>query len=167
MEVNGFHSGLLVGDVENMPYADNTFDFVYSYGVIHHTPNMEKAIEEIYRVLKPGGECWIAVYNKNSWFYRRMLIPSYFLSGDYKHMSIAQRLNLIEYPNTNKDIMVRVTSKKELRRMFSKFEIVKMKTRSLTRASFIFGGKLLSDAMIERISKLFGWYNIVIAKKKI
>lgn len=55
LELNGYHSELIVGDAENMPFEDDTFDFVYSFGVIHHTPNMEKAAEEIYRILKPGG----------------------------------------------------------------------------------------------------------------
>lgn len=55
LALNGYRSELIVGDAENMPYEDNSFDFVYTFGVIHHTPDMEKAVGEIYRVLKPGG----------------------------------------------------------------------------------------------------------------
>ncbi|MBT7942500.1 MAG: methyltransferase domain-containing protein, partial [Alphaproteobacteria bacterium] len=43
------------GDAESIPFAENTFDLVYSNGVIHHTPNTTQVIDEIYRVLKPGG----------------------------------------------------------------------------------------------------------------
>lgn len=56
-------------DAENLPFADDTFDIVYSNGVLHHTPNTEKAIEDVYRVLKPGGQAVIMLYCKDSWHY--------------------------------------------------------------------------------------------------
>ena len=55
-----------VADAENLPFEDKTFDIVYSFGVLHHTPNTQKAIDEIYRVLKPGGQIVIMLYHKNS-----------------------------------------------------------------------------------------------------
>ena len=57
------------GDAENIHYPDNTFDLVYSHGVIHHTPNIEQAVSEIHRVLKPGGQAIIMVYHKASFNY--------------------------------------------------------------------------------------------------
>lgn len=57
---------LLVSDCESLPFPDNSFDLVYSWGVIHHTPNTENALKEIIRVCKPGGECKIMVYHRNS-----------------------------------------------------------------------------------------------------
>ncbi len=56
-------------DAENLPFEDNTFDIVYSNGVLHHTHNTEKAIDEVYRVLKPGGKAVIMLYCKSSWQY--------------------------------------------------------------------------------------------------
>jgi ubiquinone/menaquinone biosynthesis C-methylase UbiE len=56
-------------DAENLPFADNTFDIVYSNGVLHHTPDTDQAIAEVYRVLKPGGQAVIMLYCKDSWHY--------------------------------------------------------------------------------------------------
>ena len=46
-----------------------TFDLVYSYGVIHHFPNIEKIITNVHTVLNTGGEFKFMVYAKNSWKY--------------------------------------------------------------------------------------------------
>ena len=59
----------LQGDAENLPFDDGTFDIVYSNGVLHHTLDTEKALDEVYRVLKPGGRAVIMLYCKNSWHY--------------------------------------------------------------------------------------------------
>ncbi len=55
-----------VADCEDLPYDNNSFDVVYSWGVIHHTPDMPKALREIVRVAKPGGQCKIMVYHRYS-----------------------------------------------------------------------------------------------------
>ena len=57
-------SELSVGDTEKLDFPKNTFDLVYSWGVIHHTPNIQEAINEINRVLIPGGYAKIMIYNK-------------------------------------------------------------------------------------------------------
>lgn len=56
-------------DSENLCFHDEVFDRIYCLGVIHHTPQTEKAIEEIYRVLKHSGEVILMLYHKNSIFY--------------------------------------------------------------------------------------------------
>ena len=58
---------LRVMNGECMEFADNTFDVVYAHGVLQYTPDTEKMIAEIHRVLKPGGEAIMMVYNKHSW----------------------------------------------------------------------------------------------------
>ena len=57
------------GDAEALPFADGSFDIVYSNGVLHHTADTEKAMEEVFRVLKPGGRAVIMLYCKSSWHY--------------------------------------------------------------------------------------------------
>lgn len=61
-----FAKELKVADCEDIPYQDNTFDCVYSWGVIHHSHDVQKAIAEIVRVCQPGGVCKIMVYHRNS-----------------------------------------------------------------------------------------------------
>lgn len=165
LDVFGYTSDLYVGDAENLPFKNNQYDFVYSFGVLHHTPNMEKAIQEVYRVLKPGGRCWIGLYNKNSLFYRGYLVPRYFLEKQWLDMSLKERLSLIEYPNINREIMVRVTTKRELYGIFNRFKIENIKTRSLNRNSFLVGKTHVSNRMLAVMEKYLGWYNIVIARK--
>ncbi len=67
LEEYGFpQSDLMQADCENLPFASNTFDLVYSWGVIHHTPDTGKALQEIVRVCKPGGEAKVMVYHRRS-----------------------------------------------------------------------------------------------------
>lgn len=61
-------SNLLVGDAENLHFPDETFDLVYSWGVVHHSPDTPTAVKEIYRVLKRGGKAKVMIYSKYSIF---------------------------------------------------------------------------------------------------
>lgn len=49
-------SRLAIGDAEDLAFPDEAFDQVYSWGVLHHSPDTPKAIDEVWRVLKPGGQ---------------------------------------------------------------------------------------------------------------
>jgi ubiquinone/menaquinone biosynthesis C-methylase UbiE len=60
---------LQVANAETIPYPDDFFDIVYSHGVIHHSPYVESIVNEIHRVLKPGGKTVVMVYHKNSFNY--------------------------------------------------------------------------------------------------
>lgn len=64
--LRGLESELRVGNAEQLSFADDTFDLVYSWGVLHHTPDTRRAVAEVLRVLKPGGEARIMVYHKHS-----------------------------------------------------------------------------------------------------
>jgi ubiquinone/menaquinone biosynthesis C-methylase UbiE len=57
------------GDAENLPFADSSFDLVYSHGVLHHTPDTPRAIGEVYRVLARGGRAVIMLYYRDSFNY--------------------------------------------------------------------------------------------------
>lgn len=61
---NGLSSELQKADAENLPFPDASFDIVYSWGVLHHTPDTQKAFAEAARVLRPGGVARIMIYHK-------------------------------------------------------------------------------------------------------
>lgn len=58
---------ILKMDAEHMTFPDASFDFVWSWGVIHHSSNTRKVLAEISRVLKPGGRCTVMVYHTSWW----------------------------------------------------------------------------------------------------
>lgn len=58
------HSDLQIADAECMQMPDNDFDLVYSWGVIHHSPDPERVVRQILRVLRPGGLARVMVYSK-------------------------------------------------------------------------------------------------------
>lgn len=64
--IAGYRPDLHVADAEHLPFSDNAFDVVYSYGVMHHSPNTSQCVREALRVLRPGGQARIMVYHHPS-----------------------------------------------------------------------------------------------------
>jgi SAM-dependent methyltransferase len=56
-------------DAERMEFPDKSFDYVWSWGVIHHSADTQRVLEEIHRVLRPGGKCTVMVYYRSWWNY--------------------------------------------------------------------------------------------------
>jgi len=69
-ECSGLAGEFHVADAENLDFADDSFDLVYSHGVLHHTPDTARAVREIHRVLKPGGRAIVMLYHRGSYNYR-------------------------------------------------------------------------------------------------
>lgn len=60
-------ANLRVADAETLPFPDAEFDIVYSWGVLHHTPDPARALAEVLRVLTPGGQLRVMLYHRRSW----------------------------------------------------------------------------------------------------
>ena len=69
-ELDGLPGEFRVADAENLDFAGETFDIVYSHGVLHHTPDTARAIGEAHRVLRPGGRAVVMLYHRDSYNYR-------------------------------------------------------------------------------------------------
>jgi ubiquinone/menaquinone biosynthesis C-methylase UbiE len=65
-ELDGLRGRFVAGSAAALPFEDNTFDLVFSHGVIHHLPDTEVAVREFHRVLKPGGTAVVMVYHRHS-----------------------------------------------------------------------------------------------------
>ena len=68
-ELHDLRAELRVMDGEHLEFSADSFDAVYAHGVLPYTADVQKMIDEIYRVLRPGGEAILQVFNRRSWFY--------------------------------------------------------------------------------------------------
>ena len=66
LATHGFVSDLREADAENLPFSDDSFDIVYSWGVLHHSPDTTQAFREAHRVLRPGGTLRAMIYHRPS-----------------------------------------------------------------------------------------------------
>ncbi len=170
LELHGYGSNLSVTDAENLPFEDRTFDIVYSFGVLHHIPDIQKAINEIHRVLSPNGKAIIALYHKYSLFWISVIIYDMILKKGFFKKTIRQRLSEIEISGKETKPLVNLYSKKQVKKMFSKFKERKIYTRHLDirlsgRRINKFLNLILVKRFLEGLSKRFGWYLIIEVKK--
>jgi SAM-dependent methyltransferase len=158
----------MISDGEHLPFRDESFDVIYSNGVLHHTPDTAGAIREVHRVLRPGGTAKVMLYHRNSlnyWFdivLRRGVLRADFLRG----RSVAEIMSrVVEFSDHDARPLVKVYSRKEARELFSMFKDVRVDVEQLTRAELRFLSPLVSEAMFERLRKRIGWNVIVTATK--
>ena len=107
---------------ENIPFDDESFDLVYSWGVIHHSPNTKLAIDEIYRVLRPNGKAKIMIYHK--WSLVGLLLWVRYSLFNLKPWKSLNHIysKYLESPGT------KAYSIKEATSMFSQFNNIKITT---------------------------------------
>ncbi|HEY3375019.1 MAG TPA: class I SAM-dependent methyltransferase [Candidatus Aquicultor sp.] len=169
----GYAVELAVGDAENLQFNDETFDVVFSNGVLHHTPDIEKSFKEAYRVAKHGGEFWVIIYHKNSVFYRlTVTLADHILGLGFLKRSLRERRSMIEYTTSAKLPLVNVYSRRQLKHMLRKvgFSVESLCVRKLVKEDFPSSIQRLYPAMSQKwldlIGRYFGWYVIAQARKK-
>jgi len=74
LKENGLPPLVIQADATALPFKDETFDCVYCFGVLHHIPDVETALAEIYRVLKSGGRVMAMLYHRDSLLYAYNII---------------------------------------------------------------------------------------------
>jgi 2-polyprenyl-3-methyl-5-hydroxy-6-metoxy-1,4-benzoquinol methylase len=117
------------GDASRLPFAGGTFDFVWSWGVLLHVPDLAAALAEIRRVLRPGGELRLMIYNRHSIYNWLGIIARYgIVRLQLLHHSVPE---LWSRYSDGRDIggcpFVRYYSASELRRTLRGFEVVEMR----------------------------------------
>ena len=152
-------------DAETLPFPDNSFDVVYSNGVIHHTPNTASVVREIYRVLKPGGKVVVMVYAENSLHYWRNLVWAIGIKegalwrqsiGDIMSRSVERSDNAAARP------LVKVYTPQRLRNLFSAFTDISIVQRQMVAEE---KPRLLARVPLPRLGEMMGWNLIIKARK--
>ncbi len=113
-------------DAEKMEFQDETFDFVWSWGVIHHTPNTELIIQKVHTLLKVGGKFCMMVYHRSSFnYYYKIIIKNGILKGRLLKMSHQELLN---YCSDRHVPLAQYFSRKTLHKFFISYRSVDHKT---------------------------------------
>ena len=185
----------LVSDGENLDFANDSFDLVYSHGVLHHTPDIEAAVREIHRVLKPGGRAMVMLYHRGSYNYRvgiRVLRRAGAgLLKSESGIKIVHRLtgepldSLREHAaslrNANGDLsdaqllnqstdgagnpLARVYSRREARDLFKDFREVELRSYFLNKRFIPLLGNLLPRSIESALASRWGWHLWIYATK--
>ena len=174
------------GSATHIPWPDNYFDLVYSHGVLHHIPEIEKTQREISRILKPSGKLIIMLYHKSSlnyWlsitFIRRLSLLLLVILNDlkifkphinsifYHHINNLKKIGLFKYFKMSNFIHVNTDGPKNpyskvytvstLRSDFSCFDLYKKKVHFLNERHFP-GIKLLPSKFRLFLASKFGWH---------
>jgi SAM-dependent methyltransferase len=69
LELHGLEGQVAEGDGRSLPFPDASFDYVWSWGVLHHSPDLDSSLRELVRVLRPGGRLGVMLYNRRSLLY--------------------------------------------------------------------------------------------------
>jgi 2-polyprenyl-3-methyl-5-hydroxy-6-metoxy-1,4-benzoquinol methylase len=92
LELKNLHARVQQMDAESLAFDTASFDFVWSWGVIHHSANTARIVRNIARVLEPNGECRVMVYNRQGWSTKMMLLRDHWLSGGFLRRSSEETL---------------------------------------------------------------------------
>jgi SAM-dependent methyltransferase len=154
-------------DAENLDFAGETFDLVYSHGVLHHTPDTTRAVQEVHRVLKPGGRAVVMLYHRDSYNYRINIS----LREHAARIKEDQRsyLSSAEFLSRNTDgagnPLTRVYSRKEARALFKDFAEVELATHFLNKRWLPILGSVMPRSVEARLAARWGWHLWIYARK--
>lgn len=185
----------VVNAEERLPFLDNSFDHVYSFGVIHHSPNSQGIVDEMYRILRPGGNFTVMLYNKSSINYyaeimflrkifRWLLHPEFMphlisvltgfaewkLDGHRRIMVMKKKLSKQEWISMNTDgpdcPLAKLYDKKEAEELFKRFDNVEQEVWEFNTEHWSILGKLIPTMVARRIGRKVGWHRIIYGAKK-
>jgi glycosyltransferase involved in cell wall biosynthesis/ubiquinone/menaquinone biosynthesis C-methylase UbiE len=150
-------------DAETLPFDDESFDLVYSNGVLHHTPNTRQVVQEIRRVLRPGGRAIVMMYAENSLHYFKLAWNLGLEKERFTKLSMGDIMSrYVEITHNDARPLVKVYTARRLRALFDGFENRRIYKRQLIREELPPRLRWVSPAFAER---LVGWNVIIKARK--
>ena len=169
-DLEGLKGSIQQMDAEKLTFEKESMDYVISWGVIHHSGNMEAIIDQIHKVLKPGGKAFLMVYNRHS---IRFQIYCKFWLGIMKLKFLKMNLNEIVGRVTDGYIARHVT-KKEFSNLTKDFNHAKysISDEKTTILKYLFGlGKpfklthFITRHFEKWLARRGGWYLEVVLTK--
>jgi len=177
LDAAGLDGTVVQGDAESLPFDDASFERVSSNGVLHHTPGIERALREANRVLRPGGEARIILYNKSSLHYwiNQFLYAGLIKGGLRREGSMAGVLSAgVEVSSIGARPLVKVYTPRQARQMLERAGFVDVRTEIhhlQIEDAFIYSmlarriPKLRERAVLDRVGRVAGWYVIGIGRR--
>lgn len=170
----GYSAHAAVADSERLPFDAETFDVVYSYGVLHHSPDTQKSIQEIHRVLAKGGQAIIMLYAKWSanTLFRLFLHFGLIEKQFFKHYSwkrfLSEWTELQSKTEDSVNPMTQCFSIRECRKMFDGFRSIGFEKHyinyyQIAEAKYLL--RFVPDRLKRKLPALLGW-NIIIRGRK-
>ena len=149
----------LIADAEQLPFKTDSFDLVYSWGVLHHTPDTQKAIKEVCRVTRPGGEICIMLYHRHS----LVALQLYLMYGLFAFKPLRSLKDILA--NHHESPGTKAYTVAEAQQMFSVFKDVKIKVR-LTPYDLRYGrDRYLPKWVGKFIPQRLGWFMVIRGQK--
>jgi ubiquinone/menaquinone biosynthesis C-methylase UbiE len=168
-ELAGYKADLRVADAENLPFAAGTFDLLYSYGVMHHSPNTERCIQEAFRVLKPGGTLKIMLYHHPSLTGAMLWLRYGVLRGQTLRQTVYEQL---ESPGTKTYTqaevrgMLRAFDDVQIQQFFSPGDLLLNHPSQRFKSWFYrLLWKLYPRFLARKFGKVFGLFLLISARK--
>ncbi len=154
-------------DAETLPFASASFDVVYSFGVLHHTPDAERAVSEIRRVLRPGGIAWVGLYHRDSaFFWLSLLLGHGLVGGALFRRGWSGLLADIEHREaSDAQPLVKLYTRASAARLFRAFRHVRVTVHHLEPTHFPVVRRFLPFRILRRLESRLGWYLVVKATK--
>jgi SAM-dependent methyltransferase len=159
-EVRGLCANLKCATAAAIPFESDSFDVVYSFGVLHHTDNTVRCISECHRVLKPGGEFILGLYHTFSLFHAHTILVDGILRGELRRLGYRGLMARIESGADGIKTMplVKTYSRSRLRNILEDFREVRFDVRHLTPNDFGRLWRRVPESWAERAGKHVGWY---------
>jgi 2-polyprenyl-3-methyl-5-hydroxy-6-metoxy-1,4-benzoquinol methylase len=168
LSLYGQHCDFAISDCETLPFAGDSFDVVYSNGVLHHTPDTAGAVREVHRVLRPGGLARVMLYHRGSAAYWGEIILRHgVLHGELLRGHSPEDImgRYVEFNEGGGSPLVKVYSRGQARKLFSMFREVRIQVEQLTRSELYFLGRLVPEGMFRHLRRSVGGNVIVSARK--